>query len=148
VSPLRKLVDHCVWANRAWLQHLVEAGAPDEWLTRRLSHILLGERAWFQRIDGEAPGRDIWTQLPIPDLEEMSERHEKTFARLLSGDVARPVPFVRFTGERGTSSVEDILLHLTLHGAHHRGQMATYCSANGLTPINTDFIQYCLIVTR
>jgi DinB family protein len=47
-------------------------------------------------------------------------------------------------GEEYQSPVSDILLHLSLHGTHHRGQMATYVSGKGAKPINTDYIQYCL----
>jgi uncharacterized damage-inducible protein DinB len=51
----------------------------------------------------------------------------------------------RFTGEKYRSPISDILVHLSHHGAHHRGQMAMHISAEGVTPINTDFIQFCLV---
>ena len=136
---------HCVWANRTWLCFVADQAPSDEWLRRRLSHILLGERAWFQRIRGEEPGREIWSLLTIPQLEDLSAAHEQIFTGLLDGDVGRVVPFQRFTGERYQSPVGDILLHLTLHGAHHRGQMAAYASAAGIAPVNTDLIEYCRV---
>jgi uncharacterized damage-inducible protein DinB len=86
-----------------------------------MSHILLGEQAWFDRVLGKEPNRN-----------------------LVSGNLDRVVAYRRFTGEEYQSPVADILLHLTLHGAHHRGQMATYVSGKGMKPINADFIQYCL----
>jgi uncharacterized damage-inducible protein DinB len=142
---LPRLVGHCVWANREWLHFIAKNAHGDEWLWRRLSHIMLGERAWFQRIHGEEPGRDIWTLLSIAQLEEISARHERVYQTLLRDDLARIVAYQRFTGERHQSPVSDILLHLTLHGAHHRGQMASHASARGLAPINTDFIEYCRV---
>jgi uncharacterized damage-inducible protein DinB len=53
-------------------------------------------------------------------------------------------PIRDLLGEQYQSPISDILLHLTLHGAHHRGQMATYASDAGKSPINTDYVQYCL----
>src|SRR6478672_5872724 len=49
MNQLPKLVAHCTWATRAWLQFIVDKAASGDWLLRRLSHIMLGERAWFQR---------------------------------------------------------------------------------------------------
>jgi uncharacterized damage-inducible protein DinB len=143
MNPLPKLVAHCAWANRMWLDFIVTKAASDERLLRWLSHIALGERAWLQRIRGETPGRDIWALLAIPELERLMIEHEQTFDMLLSHDLARIIAYQRFTGERYQSSIADILLHLTLHGAHHRGQMATHSSASGIAPVNTDFIEYC-----
>jgi len=145
MNHLSKLIDHCTWANQAWVRFIADAFRSDEYLLQRMSHILLGERAWFQRLAGEEPDRDIWTLMEIPQLEQVLAEHRNVFAGLLVGDLGRVISFRRFTGEEYQSPVADILFHLVLHGAHHRGQMATRASANGLTPINTDFVQYCLI---
>jgi uncharacterized damage-inducible protein DinB len=110
-----------------------------------LSHILHGERAWLQRVAGEEPDRDIWSPMTIPRLLEVHGDHRKAMAGLLGEDLGRIVSYRRFTGEVYQSPVRDILLHLVLHGGHHRGQMATHASGLGLRPINTDFIQFCLI---
>ena len=83
--------------------------------------------------------------MPIPRLLEVNTDHRRTITRLLGEDLGRIVSYRRFTGEAYQSPVRDILLHLVLHGGHHRGQMATHVSGRGLRPINTDFIQFCLI---
>ncbi len=145
MNALPKLVAHCEWANNAWRDFIEERAASDDWLRQRISHIMLGERAWFQRIHGEEPGREIWRQLSFSELGQLAEEHHRVYADLLTQDLTRMIAFQRFTGEKYESPIADILLHLTLHGAHHRGQMATHASAVGLTPINTDFVQYCRI---
>jgi uncharacterized damage-inducible protein DinB len=53
------------------------------------------------------------------------------------------IAFTR-SGEPHKAPVTDILLLLILHGAHHRGQMATYVSNSGTKPIITDFVQYLI----
>ena len=72
-------------------------------------------------------------------------RHAALYRELLVGNLDRVISYKRFTDEVYQSPVSDILLHLTLHGAHHRGQMATCVSKQGKPPINTDFIQCCLL---
>src|SRR4026207_1508336 len=108
MDQLSKLVAHCTWANRAWLQFVVDKAPSDDWLRRRLSHIMLGARAWFQRIHGQEPGRDIWALLPVLQLEQWSGERGRIFAGLLDGESARVVSFQRFTGERYQSPVADI----------------------------------------
>jgi len=110
-----------------------------------MSHILLGEQAWFDRIRGNQPNPNIWEALTIAALWEEQDKNRNSYSKITNGDLDRIIRYKRFTGEEYQSPVADILLHLTLHGAHHRGQMATYVSSKGMKPINADFIQYCLL---
>jgi uncharacterized damage-inducible protein DinB len=38
--------------------------------------------------------------------------------------------------------VEDVLLHVALHGSYHRGQIAAAVRAAGGEPVNTDFVTW------
>jgi uncharacterized damage-inducible protein DinB len=145
MNQLTKLVDHCVWANELWIRTIVENWSSDEFLVARMSHILHGEQAWFDRVLGKEPRRDIWRALSTDSLWQEQRRNRDLYTGILGGDLDQVIQYKRFTGEEYQSPVSDILLHLTLHGTHHRGQMATYVSGKGSRPINTDFVQYCLV---
>ena len=59
--------------------------------------------------------------------------------------VPEPALLVRYrngAGQEFTSTVEDILLRLCLHGAYHRGQIAWALRPSGVTPAATDFIAF------
>ena len=142
---LVKLIDHCTWANDAWLDFIAHHFHADEFLMKRIAHIFAGERAWFQRLAGTEPDRQLWRLMTIPELRDLQHRHRIAYDDVLKGDLNRVIAYKRFTGEEYASPVGDIVLHLALHGAHHRGQMATHVSATGTMPINTDFVQYCLM---
>jgi uncharacterized damage-inducible protein DinB len=43
-------------------------------------------------------------------------------------------------GEKWSSRVEDILIHVLFHSAYHRGQIALQMRAIGVDPAYTDFI--------
>ena len=144
MTHLTKLVRYSTWANEAWIAFIDEKRRSDEFLQKRISHILHGERIWFQRIAGEPIDREIWTILDVGQQRALLARNRELSDACLAGDLNRIVAYTRLTGEQYRSPVADILLHLTLHGAHHRGQMATHTSAQGLPPINTDYVQYCL----
>ena len=142
---IKRLTEYSCWANAAWIDFIEQARPSDDFLVRRMSHILLGEDAWFQRIAGVGVDRDVWNILAFEQMRERLARHRDMYESLLRSDLSRVVDYVRFTGERYRSPISDILVHLSHHGAHHRAQMSTHISAQGVAPINTDFIQFCLV---
>ena len=142
---IKRLTEYSCWANETWINFIERVGPADEFLVKRMSHILLGEDAWFRRIAGSTVDPNVWNLLTFDQMRERLARHRDTYESLLRSDLSRVVGYTRFTGEKYRSPVADILVHLSHHGAHHRGQMATYISAQGVKPINTDFIQFCLV---
>lgn len=144
MTHLEKLVRHCIWANQTWTTAIENDVPDDPYLMRLMSHVLLAEQIWFQRIRSEATDPNVWNVLPLVDIQTIQARHVALYAAIVDGDLERIVAYQRFTGERYRSSVADILLHLCTHGAHHRGQMASYTSGLGRTPPNADFIHFCM----
>jgi len=142
---IKRLTEYSCWANAAWIDFIEATRPADEFLLKRISHILLGEDAWFGRIAGLAVDPNVLSVLTFEEMRERLARHRDTYQSLLRSDLSRVVDYTRFTGEKYRSPVADILVHLSHHGAHHRGQMATHISAQGVRPINTDFIQFCLV---
>jgi len=55
---------------------------------------------------------------------------------LLSSTIA----YKNSKGESWTSKIEDVLIHVVMHSAYHRGQVASDMRAAGSTPAYTDFI--------
>src|SRR5262245_134180 len=141
----RRLTEYSCWANAAWIDFIEKTRPADEFFLKRMSHILLGEDAWFRRIAGATVDPHVWSVLTFEQMRERLAQHRDVYESLLLGDVTRVIDYTRFTGEKYRSPISDILVHLSHHGAHHRAQMATHISARGVTPINTDFIQYCLV---
>jgi uncharacterized damage-inducible protein DinB len=145
MRTIERLVRHAAWANRTWIDFIDALPGRGECCLTLPSHILHGERAWFQRIAGEAPGRNLWTPMSIEELRHTTAAHESHYGVLLAGDLERMVRYTRFTGEQYASSVGDILTHLVTHGAHHRGQLAAHVrAAHGVAPVNADYIQFCM----
>ena len=142
---IKRLTAYSCWANAAWINFIEQAFPSDDFSVKRMSHILLGEDAWFRRTAGVDVDRNVWSVLTFDQMRERLAQHRDVYDSLLRSDLSRVVGYVRFTGEKYRSPISDILVHLSHHGAHHRGQMATHISAQGETPINTDFMQFCLV---
>jgi len=54
----------------------------------------------------------------------------------------KPIAYKNSAGDQFTSTIEDILTHVTMHGAYHRGQIAASIRASGDTPTATDYIAF------
>jgi len=59
-----------------------------------------------------------------------------------SSDVARAIDYRNSAGQAFRSTVEDILLHVALHGTYHRGQIALVIRGGGGEPASTDYIAF------
>ncbi|GMV79997.1 MAG: hypothetical protein AMXMBFR7_11810 [Planctomycetota bacterium] len=139
---LKKLIEQTQWANARWIAFVYDRALEDR--PRRLvAHLLLAERAWFDRLDGREPGPLLFALLSRDELERMQEAHRARYAEILAGDLNRTIEYRRFNGERHASPVSDILLHLVTHAFHHRGQLSSYYAEQGVACPRTDFIQYC-----
>jgi uncharacterized damage-inducible protein DinB len=63
-------------------------------------------------------------------------------ARLGPTDLARVATYRNSANIEFTSTVEDILIHVAMHGAYHRGQVARALRQGGAVPEPTDYIAF------
>ena len=146
-AHLVRLYDHLAWADGLVLDALEKAGEPPERILRLLAHLLGAERIWLMRIRGEDTSKaTVW---PANSLAECRAIAGQTSAGYLA--FLRTVPENRLDvligyrtskGEPQESRLADILLHVALHGAYHRGQIAALVRSEGQEPAGTDFITF------
>lgn len=114
-----------------------------------LAHILIARRAWLQRLGG--PGRDqvgpvdfFPKGLTIDDLEHMLSEvrslWQEYLAHLTDARIRQVIDYTSSDGKKWSTHVEEVLTHVSLHGAYHRGQIAMLVRNAGGDPIGTDFI--------
>ena len=83
----------------------------------------------------------MWPELSLEQCNDLLQ----DLGRRLAGDLDQDSPArqVRYTNSRGepwTSTVEEILTHIVIHSAYHRGQIASDLRASGQEPAYTDYI--------
>ncbi|PYO45862.1 MAG: hypothetical protein DMD72_14120, partial [Gemmatimonadetes bacterium] len=65
----------------------------------------------------------------------------KKIVEAITGDaLERGITYRNSAGDQFTSTLEDILTHVMMHGSYHRGQVASLIRAAGDTPSPTDYI--------
>ena len=151
---LRRQFAYDEWANREVLNAIRDAGAkeaggPDHAGTNQrslqlMSHILAAELVWLERLKKQPQSVPVW---PEPDLSQCEAQAAKLGGQWLefldlitAGDVSQSVSYKNSKGEQWTSTIVDVLTHVLIHSAYHRGQIATHMRAHGQTPAYTDFI--------
>lgn len=146
MSTLPKLIDHLEWADARALGALRASGMPAGRAREVYSHILGSEHTWISRISGRTPTIAIWPTLTDEDIARVSRENVAELRRIIDNvtevDLARVVSYRTSAGHPYESTVEDILLHVALHGAYHRGQLAMLLRQSGSEPAASDYIVF------
>ncbi len=132
------------WANREVLGSLQALNAPPERSIKLLAHILSAERLWLERLLAQKQTLPVW---PIftpgeckSEIDQLLGRWKSYLASLGEAGLSESRTYKNTKGETFTTRKQDILLHVVMHSAYHRGQIAADMRAAGFTPPYTDFI--------
>jgi uncharacterized damage-inducible protein DinB len=136
------MLDYDVWANRETLRSL-RKGRPPARSLRWMGHIIGAEFLWLARLQDRPSELPVWPDLTLEQCETRIQELSGTLTTALtadSGDLGRAVAYTNSKGEPWTSTVEEILTHLVIHSAYHRGQIASDVRSDGQEPAYTDYI--------
>jgi len=141
------LFEHLWWADAEVLEGMERSElAPAAASVELLAHVLGAELIWLDRIEGVGQSVEVWPRWDLADCRRLSETSRRRYAAYLAGLVPatlqRTVGYRNSAGDRFDSRIEDILLHVALHGAYHRGQIALGLRRASLEPSPTDFIAF------
>lgn len=145
-GQLRKLIDHLKWADTAVLAALRAAPGSDDRALTLYAHVIGAEAVWLARIAGRPAGVAVWPTLSLEDAASLAARNAAELDALImsvdEGDLAREIAYRNSAGQSFRSTLEDILLHVALHGAYHRGQVALVMRGADGEPAPTDYIAF------
>jgi uncharacterized damage-inducible protein DinB len=109
-----------------------------------MAHIVAAEHVWLARLEQRGSPLPVWPELTLEQCEEQAGRLAKSWKEFLAGDspgvLDRVVPYKNSKGEFYESLARDILTHVFMHSAYHRGQIASEMRQAGRVPAYTDFI--------
>ena len=145
VGIVDRLLRYDGWAATRVLLALKSASTLNPKALRLLAHLLVAERVWYLRLQGEdTTGMNLSPELSLEECEQLAEQNRNGYHAYLTALSAEKLDsVVTYRNSKGVefqTSVKDILLHVMLHGAYHRGQIATAVRADGGVPVDTDYI--------
>jgi len=141
-----RLFQHVEWADARVLESLRSAKSPQKRVLELYSHILGSEHVWLSRMNGTTQRVDVWPVLTLDECERLGKENIAAFSDLVSrlnpDLLQKPITYRNSAGDQFTSTVEDMLTHVAMHGSYHRGQIAAALRAGGDTPSPTDYIAF------
>lgn len=159
IENFRRLADYNHWANlriygaaleMAEEQYRRPTGVFFGSLHGTLNHLLLTDRIWLKRLTGTGEHPHRLDAILYDDRKELLRARLAEDARLkhvvggyAETDLTRAVSYQTTSGKPYSQALQDILLHLFNHQAHHRGQAHACCSiVTGREPPTLDLLAF------
>jgi uncharacterized damage-inducible protein DinB len=144
LKHFQRLFTYDDWANREVLAALQKSATPPPRSAKFLAHIVSAEKLWLERLNSQKQTYPVWPDFTLEQCALEIENQRRLWQAYLDSttddDLSALLTYKNTKAESFTSRKEDILMHVILHSAYHRGQIATDMRAAGLTPAYTDFI--------
>lgn len=145
VEHLRHLFAYNDWANRRMIVALKNAGS--ERSRQILAHLLITEQEYFERLYGkDSTGFDFWPDLNMDELgtlaRETADRYEKLLRRFDDEGLFIRARYRTSEGVPHENTFRELLSHVLLHSATHRGNIMLKLREDGFEPPKIDYIIY------
>jgi uncharacterized damage-inducible protein DinB len=145
-AHLERMLRSMAWADQEVLRALRDCPESQSEGIRLLAHLLAAEHVWLSRIERRPASHIVWPQLDLAGCEHLAGANAEGYAAMLSGlseaDLGANIVYRNTKNEEFATPLVDILTHVVIHGAYHRGQIARAFGAAGAAAANTDFITF------
>ncbi len=146
LDSLRALGQHLFWADRRLVEALRSLPETPTEALRELAHVVGTEENWLARIQERDHQAEIWPDVDVDELatllDETHDRLSSYFDSLSDDELERSVRYVNSAGEAFENTVQEILLHLLLHGQYHRGKVNLLLRQSDVEPVWGDYIAF------
>lgn len=135
------------WANKQLLQAILLLKEKDESI-RLFSHLINSQDKWFNRITKEIDDKELRWFGEIYSETELNNQWEKSvncwiayLERMEEAALENYIEFKRADNNRTIRvKIKNVMLQLNYHSVHHRAQINSLVSRQGIKPPQTDFI--------
>jgi uncharacterized damage-inducible protein DinB len=147
MNDFNQLFDYDRWANLRALESLATGPSGQAEPQKLFAHILGAQRVWLWRFKTpDPPNAEPWPAMDLNEMRAAVEELAGEWRRLLEGmtdeQAAGDLMYRTTKGKEFRTPVRDVLMHLVMHSAYHRGQVARAVRQAGGQPAVTDYIVY------
>ena len=145
VEHLRELFRYDDWANRRMIVAVKESGS--DRCRQILAHLLTTEDEYLARLFGkDSTGFDFWPDLSVEECGELArtvaEKYEKLMRRFDEEGLDLWTRYRTSQGVPHENDFRDLLTHVIIHSATHRGNLMLKLRKEGFEPPKIDYIIY------
>jgi uncharacterized damage-inducible protein DinB len=151
-THIERMLRAMSWADQKTLEALIEHPHAQGEALPLLAHLLAAEHIWLARLRSQETTQPVWPQLEMNECKRLADDNAAGYATYVGSlgesalDVA--IRYRNTKGEEFVNSAIDILTHVVIHGAYHRGQIAKALGRSGVPAVNTDFITFARVVEK
>lgn len=139
----KQLFEHEHWANLKVLETLIATKEPPQRAIEIFSHTIAAQRIWLDRMKEEKTELKVWEVFDREIMLELLEINYGDLIKLIDNqDINELISYQNSKGEHYTRTINQILTHLTLHAAYHRGQVILLLKNHVDNLPITDYIFY------
>ena len=143
ISYFNELFEYTHHFNDKVISLLLNLENVPERSNKLLSHTINAHEIWNARIEKRTPLTAVWDMRPLETLKAINDKNYSDTLRILENfDLSEKISYVNSQDMAFVNTVGEILLHVGNHSTYHRGQIATNCKEQGITPLITDYIFY------
>ena len=148
IEALQDLLNYNEWANRRTIAALKASTNPPAKALRALTHLLISEKTWLRRFQTEqdSTGFNFWPDASLAECEALADENARSYkafvSNLTEANLDSVATYKNSKGVEYQTAYRDMLTHVLLHSAYHRGQVAMAIRAEGGEPANTDYIGF------
>lgn len=145
IEHLRRLFAYNDWANRRIVVVLKENRS--EKALKVLAHLLITEQEYFERLYGtDSTGFNFWPDLSPHDCSDLAKRTAENYETLLKkfddDGLGLRTQYKTSTGLPHENDFRELLTHVLIHSATHRGNIVLKLREEGYEPPKIDYIIY------
>ena len=147
ITRYRQLFEYDRWGNQAALASLSGCSGPAEKAFKACCHIVGGHRVWRARFDNpNPPNAQPWPALTLEEcragIDDIYQSWMLLFDSFRDEKLKEKLVYRTTQGVEFQTPIGDVLMHLLLHSAYHRGQVAAAVREAGGKPAVTDYAVY------
>ena len=133
------------WANGVVVDALQNNEMPEKAI-ELMSHIINANMIWLDRLEGRVSGLEVWKVCEKGQLRELLKRSDIALMNFINNcseeKLSDNIEYVNTKGEKFSSGIIEILIHLNFHSAYHRGQIISLMKGRVSPLPHTDYIHY------
>ena len=143
IEHLRGLFVYNDWANWRIIRSLGETSSAK--CLRILSHLLITEKEYFERLYGkDSTGFDFWQDLSLSECGDLARETSSDYERLLKRfdeeGLSLRAHYKTSEGIAHENTFRELLSHVLLHSATHRGNIVRQMREENIAPPKIDYI--------
>ena len=144
---IKTLFEYDYWANGEALASLSTVGGDADRPRKFFTHVIGAQRIWLGRFESpEPPTAEPWPVLSSVEsraaIEDVHRRCTALLDSLTSEKLEGKLAYRNLKGVEFQTPIRDVLMHLVIHSAYYRGQVAAAVRDAEGKPAATDYSVY------